>query len=82
MKYYQKTLEEKLKIDAELAEMKRHSIDYSDIPPMTDAQRATVHLGNKEFLDKVPPDIVQEMARCRLAELQRSGYELPTKENV
>jgi hypothetical protein len=82
LKYYQKTLEEKLRIDAELAEMKKHPIDYSDIPPMTDAQRATAHLGNENFLRNLPPDIVQELARRRLAELQRSGYELPNTEKV
>ncbi|GHV87474.1 hypothetical protein AGMMS50255_7700 [Spirochaetia bacterium] len=77
MKYYQKTLEEKLRIDAEIAEMKKYPIDYSDIPPMTDAQRAAAHWGNEDFLRKLPPDIVQEMVRRRLAELKRSGYEIP-----
>jgi hypothetical protein len=35
--------------------------------------------GNKEFLDTLPPDIVQEMARRRLKEMQAADYELPEK---
>ncbi|GHV12415.1 hypothetical protein FACS189491_05350 [Spirochaetia bacterium] len=74
------TLNEKMKIDEEIEEMKAHPVDYSDIPPRKSGGK--VRLVNKEFLDKLPPDIVQELARRRLAELQRSGYELPAKENV
>jgi hypothetical protein len=77
MKYYQKTLEEKLRIDEEITEMKKYPIDYSDIPPMTDAQRATAHWGNEEFLRKLPPDIVREMARRRLEEIRLAGYDVP-----
>ncbi|GHT86351.1 hypothetical protein FACS1894137_11800 [Spirochaetia bacterium] len=73
---------EKLRIDTELAEMKKYPVDCSDIPPMTDAQRASAHWGNEDFLRKLPPDIVQEMARRRLAELKAAGYELPSKEKV
>jgi len=71
------TLTDKLKIDREIEEMKKHPIDYSDIP-----QRRTgahVRLARKEFLDTLPPDIIQEMARRRLKEMQAAGYELPEK---
>jgi hypothetical protein len=77
MKYSQKTLEEKTRIDAELSEMKKYPIDYSDIPPMTDEQRATAHWGNEDFLRKLPPDILQEMAQRRLAEIKAAGYAVP-----
>jgi len=70
-------LADKLKIDSEIDEMKKHPIDYSDIPERKNG--AKVHLARKEFLDCLPPDIVQEMARRRLKELQASGYEIPEK---
>jgi len=69
------TLIDKLKIDREIEEMKKHPIDFSDIPERK--RGAKVHLARKEFLDTLPPDIVQEMARRRFRELQAAGYELP-----
>jgi hypothetical protein len=57
----------KLKIDREIEEMKKHPIDYSDIPERKSGTKA--RLARKEFLDTLPPDIVQEMARRRLKEL-------------
>ncbi|MHC6203184.1 hypothetical protein ACYULU_08310 [Breznakiellaceae bacterium SP9] len=35
-----------------------------------------VRLAHKEFLDKLPRDIVQELARRRLKELKAAGYEI------
>jgi hypothetical protein len=57
--------------------MRKYPIDYSDIPERKDG--AKVRLARKEFLDTLPPDIVQEMARRRLKEIQAAGYELPEK---
>ena len=71
------TLTDKLNIDREIAEMKKHPIDYSDIPERKNS--AKVRLARKEFLDTLPPDLVQEMARRRIKELKAAGYELPEK---
>jgi len=71
------TLTDKLKIDREIEEMRKNTIDYSDIPERKSG--AKVRLAHKEFLDTLPPDIVQEMARRRLKELQTAGYEIPEK---
>ena len=73
------TLNEKIKIDREIEELKKYPIDYSDIPERKST--AKVRLARKEFLNTLPPDIVQEMARRRLKELQAAGYELPEKVN-
>ena len=67
----------KMKIDREIEEMKKYPIDYSDIPERKTT--ANVRLARKEFLDTLPPDLVQEMARRRLKELKAAGYELPEK---
>ena len=71
------TLTDKLKIDREIEEMKKYPIDYSDIPERKNSAR--VRLARKEFLDTLPLDIVQEMARRRLGELRAAGYEIPEK---
>ena len=71
------TLADKLQIDREIEEMKKYPIDYSDIPERKDG--AKVRLARKEFLDTLPPDLVQEMARRRLGELRAAGYEIPQK---
>ena len=71
------TLMDKIKIDQEIEEMRKHPIDYSDIPERKNSTK--VRLARKEFLDTLPPDIVQEMARRRLEELSNAGYELPEK---
>ena len=73
------TMEEKLQIDREIEEMKKHPIDYSDIPERKSG--AKVRLARKEFLDTLPPDIVKEMARRRLEELRAAGYEIPESVN-
>ena len=66
-----------MEIDHEIDEMKKYPIDYSDIPERKSG--AKVRLARKEFLDTLPSDIVQEMARRRLKELQAAGYEIPAK---
>ena len=68
------TLEDKMRIDQEIIEMKKYPIGYSDIPQRT--LPSPVRLAHKEFLDKLPRDIVQEMARRRLKELKAAGYEI------
>jgi len=73
------TLADKMKIDSEIEEMKKHPIDYSDIPERKNG--AKVRLARKEFLDTLPPDIVQELARRRLNEIQTAGYKLKEKVN-
>jgi len=71
------TLADKMIIDQEIEEMNEHPIDYSDIPERKNG--AKVRLARKEFLDTLPPDLVQEMARRRLNEMQAAGYNLPEK---
>jgi len=70
-------LNDKMKIDQEIEEMKKHPIDYSDIPKRNNGGR--VRLARKYFLDTLPVDIVQEMARRRLNELKNAGYKIPEK---
>ena len=69
------TLTEKLRIDREIEEMKKHPIDYSDIPERKSGVK--VRLANKKFLDTLPPDILQELARRRIKQLRAAGYEIP-----
>jgi len=66
-----------MKIDREIEEMRKHPIDYSDIPERQNNSR--VRLAHKNFLDTLPPDIVKEMARRRLNELNTAGYKIPEK---
>jgi hypothetical protein len=61
---------------AELKEMRRYPVDCSDIPAMKETERHTSRLLYKEFLDKLPPDIVAEMAKRRLEEIKTAGYEV------
>jgi hypothetical protein len=53
----------------ELEEMNESDIDYSDIPPMTENERDTLQPYYKDFLDKLPQDMVKELARRRLEEI-------------
>ena len=69
-----------MKIDQEIKDMKKHPIDYSDIPERKNGAR--IRLARKNFLDTLPLDIVPEMARRRINELQASGYEIPEKIKV
>jgi len=64
-------------IDYEIEEMRKHPIDYSDIPERKNSTK--VRLARKDFLDTLPPDIIQEMAQRRCNELLAAGYELPKK---
>ena len=73
------TLTDKLKIDREIEEIKKHPIDYSDIPKRKNG--AKVRLARKEFLDTLPFDLVQEMARRRLREMQTAGYKVQESVN-
>jgi hypothetical protein len=70
-------LDEKRRIDAELREMDKYPVDFSDIPPMRDEDRPRVRFGNERFLRSLPPDIVREMARRRHEELKAAGYDVP-----
>ena len=74
MSNFRNTLAEKMKIDQEIEEMKKNPIDYSDIPERKSGVK--VRLARKEFLDTLPPDLVQEMARRRLKELMTAGYKV------
>jgi hypothetical protein len=69
------TLEERIKVDREIEEMKKYPLDYSDIPPPKPGRK--VRWGNQEFLDKLPRDIVRELALRKLAELRAAGHDLP-----
>jgi hypothetical protein len=60
----------------ELKEMRRYPVDCSDIPAMKEPERHRSRLIYKEFLDKLPPDLVAEMAKRRLEEVRVAGYEV------
>jgi len=53
---------------AELENMNNSQIDYSDLPPITEEERKTAQLYYKDFLDKLPPDMVKELIKRRLSE--------------
>jgi hypothetical protein len=74
------SLEELMRIDEEIAEMKRHPIDYSDISPLKPG--AKVRLANKAWLDSLPREVVREMAHRRLAQLKAAGCEVPETTGV
>jgi hypothetical protein len=57
---------------SELEDMNNSQIDYSDMPPMTEEERKTAQLYYKDFLDKLPPEMVKELVRRRLSETQVS----------
>jgi hypothetical protein len=73
------SLDEKMRIDREIAEMKKHPIDYSDIPQ---SKGGKIRLPYQKFLDMLPPDILKEMAERRIAEMKEWGYVLPEEEKV
>jgi hypothetical protein len=56
-------------IIAELDEMNKTPVDYSDIPPMTERENASARPYYEEFLEKLPSDMVKELARRRLEEI-------------
>ena len=57
---------------SELEGMNNSQIDYSDLPPMTEEERKTAQLYYKEFLDKLPPEMVKELIKRRLSEARVS----------
>jgi hypothetical protein len=70
-----------MRIDAEIEDMKRYPINYCDIPPIHETETNKWRLGNEALLSKLPPDLVKEMARRRLAELKKAGYTIPVEES-
>jgi hypothetical protein len=71
------TLDEKMRIDEELAEMDKYPINFSDIPPMQDADSQRLRFGHERFLKMLPPDIVSEMASRRLNQIKDVDYAVP-----
>jgi len=65
------SLKEKLEMDREIAEMEKYPIDYSDIPPVRETALDQFHFGNEKFLRTLPPDILKELARRRLDDIER-----------
>ena len=59
-----------IRADREIKAMKSHNIDYSDIPRMTKSRKKTGRLYYGEFLEKLPPDILREMAERKLKEMK------------
>jgi hypothetical protein len=57
---------------SELEDMNNSQIDYSDLPPMTEEERKTAQLYFKDFLDKLPPEMVKELIKRRLSEVRVS----------
>jgi hypothetical protein len=53
----------------DLEEMNNSQVDYSDIPPMTEEERKTAQLYYKDFLDKLPPEMVKDLIQRRLSEV-------------
>jgi len=63
------TLKTQKNILSEIEDMNNAPIDYSDIPPMTEEERKTAQLYYKDFLDKLPPEMVKELVQRRLSEV-------------
>jgi hypothetical protein len=57
---------------SELDDMNNSQIDYSDIPPMTEEERKTAQLYYKDFLDKLPAQMVKELVQQRISETRVS----------
>ena len=66
------TLKTQENILSELDDMNNSKIDYSDIPQMTEEERKTAQLYYKDFLDKLPPEMVKELLKRRLSEARVS----------
>jgi U3 small nucleolar ribonucleoprotein component len=66
------TLKTQEDILSELKDMNNSQIDYSDIPPMTEEERKTAQLYYKDFLDKLPAEMVKELVQRRLSEARVS----------
>ena len=68
------TVKTREEILAELEEMSNSPIDYSDIPPMTEEERKTARFYYKDFLDKLPPEMLKELIRQRFTQ---AGWPIP-----
>ena len=66
------TLKTQENILSELEEMNNSQVDYSDIPSMTEEERKTAQLYYKDFLDKLPAEMVKELVQRRLSEARVS----------
>jgi U3 small nucleolar ribonucleoprotein component len=66
------TLKTQEDILSEVEEMNNSRIDYSDMPPMTEEERKTAQLYYKDFLDKLPAEMVKELVQRRLSEARVS----------
>jgi len=64
------TLKMQADILPDLEEMNNSQVDYSDIPPMTEEERKSAQLYYKDFLDKLPPEMVKELIQRRLSEVR------------
>ena len=60
-------------IMTELEDANDSQIDYSDIPPMTEEEQKTARFYYKEFLDKLPSQMVKELVQQRLSEAPVKG---------
>ena len=54
---------------AELDTMNDSPIDYSDVPPMTEEEQKTAQLYYKDFLNKLPQELVKNLVQQRLSEV-------------
>ena len=59
-------------VSSELEDMNNSQIDFSDLPSMTEEERKTAQLYYKDFLDKLPPEMVKELIKRRLLEARVS----------
>ena len=55
--------------DVEIENMNDSPIDYSDVPPMTEEEQKTAQLYYKDFLNKLPREMVKDMVQQRLSEI-------------
>lgn len=74
MKTYNDTLDKKT-----IAAIKAQEIDYTDTPKIEGTESNPYHPVHQEILDKLPTDIVQELARRRLEEMKAAGYKITEK---
>jgi hypothetical protein len=71
MNTLKQTLAEKRQIDAELRELGKYPVDCSDIPPMREVDEQRLKFGNEHFLKMLPADLLKELARRRLEEIDK-----------
>ena len=60
-------------ISAELKKMNNSPIDYSDVPPMTEEESKTAQFYYKDFLNKLPQEMVHDMVQQRLSEVNTTS---------